>query len=306
MKYNAQTDEVTALHDFKKDFPEMKWLAYHGYDEPSIDGRYWGFGIMNCKFWDERGAAIAVVIYDMKEDKIVGQHPAEHGAVVGVSPSGKRILYANISYKNDFTDPVPMAPDMGHGDFAIDCNGREVFVFQDNKTDYWTSQDLLTGKATKLIVAIHGCKDWKEFLASSGVGVHFSGNCYATPGWALVSTYGHRKEKDIWCSHCLYFLKLEEGDPAKPTVWRVANAHSIWDPANPKHYWAETHGAVDRWGKSVIFASNWEDFKAPIETYRCDLPEGWYEKLMGAEKAKEVREKAAATLGMTVQELIGK
>src|SRR6185295_17108869 len=135
---------------------------------PSFDGRYWGFGIMDCKFWDERGKALAVVIYDMKEDKIAGQHAADHGAVVGISPSGNRILYGGESLKRDFSDPVKLAPDMGHADFALDGEGREVFVYQDNKTDFWTSQDLLTGKQTKHVSQIHGCKDWEEYKRCSG------------------------------------------------------------------------------------------------------------------------------------------
>ena len=42
-----------------------------------------------------------------------------------------------------------------------------------------------------------------------------------------------------------------------------------------------------------------------IEGYRCDLPEGWYEKLMGREKAANLRAKTAKMLGMTVKELVG-
>ncbi|MBI3830924.1 MAG: hypothetical protein HY291_15500 [Planctomycetes bacterium] len=307
MKFNVKTGEAAVVHDFKQDFPAMKWLAYHSYDDPSFDGRYWGFGIMDCAFWDERGKALAVVIYDMHEDKIAGQHAADHGAVVGISPSGKRILYGGESLKRDFTAPVKLGPDMGHADFALDGEGREVYVYQDNKTDFWTSQDLETGKQTQLIHQIHGCKDWNEYKLCSGVGVHFSGNCFATPGWAVVSTSGPRKEKDLWCSLCLYLLKLEPGDTQKPTVWRVAHTHCVknHDPAAGQHYWAETHGTIDRFGKSVFFASNWDDFKAPLEEYRCDLPEGWYEKLMGADKAKETRAKAAKTLGISVDELVG-
>ena len=54
------------------------------------------------------------------------------------------------------------------------------------------------------------------------------------------------------------------------------------------------------------FASNWDDPKAPIEGYRVDLPDGWYEKLMGPENARELREKTAKTLGISYEELVGK
>ena len=313
MKCDVSTGKVSVVHDFKNDFPEMKWLGYHSYDEPSADGRFWGFGIMDCKFWDERGAALAVVVYDMKEDKIAGKHAADAGAVVGISPSGKRITYSHRSWKPDFTDPVEMEPDTGHGDFAIDSNGREVFFAQNNKNDCFCMQDLETGKLTKLMSMIHGYT-WEQLKAAAkdsgvtgmGYGMHGSGNCYATPGWAVVSTYGYKLKTPMWNEHCIYLLKLEEGDINKPVIWRVANTHGVWNPENPKHYWAETHASIDRYGKNIVFASNWDDPKAPIEDYCCQLPEGWYEQMMGAEQAKAVRAKAAATLGMSVEELTGK
>jgi hypothetical protein len=137
--------------------------------------------------------------------------------------------------------------------------------------------------------------------------MHASGNCYATPGWIAVSTYGYKLKTPMWNEHCVYMLKL---DPAaavdKPTVWRVAQTHCVWDPANPKHYWAETHATIDRAGRTIFFASNWDNPKAPVEDYSCQLPDGWYEKLMGAEQAREAREKAARTLGLSVDELTGK
>ena len=88
-------------------------------------------------------------------------------------------------------------------------------------------------------------------------------------------------------------------------IWRVAHSHGVHDPDDKRNYWAETHASAGRYGKTIIFASNWDGPKAVIEGYRCDLPEGWYEKLMGKEKAKSLRAKTAKMLGMTVKELVG-
>jgi hypothetical protein len=308
MKYDLRTDEATLVHDFKVDFPDMKWLYLSEYEDCSADGRYWGFAIMEGKLRDEKGKAIAVVIYDRKEDRIVGKHPADMGNALRISPSGKRVVYGTKSFKADFTDPVDVNA-IGHSDMALDCNGREVIVGYPLKgpgEDFLVAQDLITGKRVKLLSVIHGCKDWEDYKRCSGTGMHTSGNCYATPGWAVVSTYGHKKEKDIWSSHVIYLIKLAEGDAAKPVVWRVAHAHSVYDPANQKHYFAETHASIDRWGRTINFASNWDDPQAPIEAYRVDLPAGWYEKIMGEDAARETRKKAAETLGITVEELTGR
>ena len=71
-------------------------------------------------------------------------------------------------------------------------------------------------------------------------------------------------------------------------------------------YWNGTFPSIDRYGRSIIFASTWDDPKSPVEAYRCDLPEGWYEKLMGAERAAKLRKRTAEVLGMSVGELVGR
>jgi len=78
-----------------------------------------------------------------------------------------------------------------------------------------------------------------------------------------------------------------------------------WRLFPTRSYWAETHATIDRYGKTIVFASNWDDPQAPIEAYRLDLPTDWYETLMGKERAARARAKTAKLLGITVEELTG-
>ena len=303
-KYNVKTDGSTVVHDFKKDFPAMTWLQLPGYVEPTLDKRYWGFIAMESS--SPRGKQVAKFVYDMKQDKVLWSAQSS-GRYVFIGPYAERVVvggYSDLtSYKLDHTDPVKIKG-LGHCDVGIDAEGNEVITGKFEKGDFYIMINMATGKVTRLISMIHGTS-WSEMRQVSGTGTHFSANCYGTPGWVLVSTYGPKRQKDIWCSHSLYMLKLDpKADLKNPTVWRVAHTHSA-APAR-KSYWKETHGSIDRYGRSVIFASAWDDLDGAAETYRCDLPDGWYEKLMGKAKAKQLREKVAKKLGMTVKELVGK
>jgi len=308
-KYDLKANEMSVVRDFKKDFPKMTWLFLPAYGDPSFDSRMWGFSIMGDNT-GSRGLVIEDIVYDKKEDKIVGRLPInKRGAFPAcVSPSGKLVVLKDTCYDVSFKNPRKIPPGRGHSDMGVDVNGRDVVVYKGDKTDYVMKCDLLTGKATKLIHVIHGA-DWRDLLKFGGPyggqGTHISGNCYATPGWAVISRYGVRGKKDLWSSHAVYLVKLEDNPDLKnPKPYRVADGHSVWDPAKGKHYWAETHASIDYSGSQIFFASNWDDVKAEIEDYRVELPEGWYEKLMGEEEAREAREKTAKNFGVTVEKLL--
>ncbi len=191
-------------------------------------------------------------------------------------------------------------------DLGIDTQGSEVLLFGNDTTDFLSMQDLATGRETHLLSYVHGTT-WAESRTLSGQGFHISGNAYATPGWMVVSTYGYEKQRTHWNSHAIYLLELNpDADPAQPVIWRVAHARSVWDPDLTKHYWAETHASIDPRGRTIIFASNWSNPKAAIETYRLDLPENQHDRLMGKRAADEARARSAKLLGMTGRGMTGR
>ena len=76
----------------------------------------------------------------------------------------------------------------------------------------------------------------------------------------------------------------------------MAHHHSIW-LGEAKDYWAETHASIDFDGKTIFFASNWDNPGGQIDLYRCELPAGWHTRLMGDVKAFELRSIVANLIG---------
>ena len=62
-------------------------------------------------------------------------------------------------------------------DLALASDGRDVMVYQNTATDWIAMAYLKTGVETNLVKI--------PFNVSEDIGLHFSGNCADTPGWAL-------------------------------------------------------------------------------------------------------------------------
>ena len=70
-------------------------------------------------------------------------------------------------------------------------------------------------------------------------------------------------------------------------------------------YGANPFAKINGPGTRVLYGSNWNQ-SGVHDVYCIQLPEGWYEKVMGAAKAKAAREKVAKLTRLTVEELTGK
>jgi hypothetical protein len=241
----------------------------------------------------------------METNRLVSKLLASAGDSISMSPSGRWIFAARgtTRYKRDFTQPLKLCPHhrINHGDLAIDAEGNEVFVHQ-CPDDWITMYDLKTGKRTRLISMIHD-SNWKDYTWKTSDGrrtiksFHISGNCYATPGWVLVSTTGDGgRETRNWQAKSLYMLELKEN----PRIWRIAHTHCI-----SRKYSESVFAAINTRGTRIYFGSNWDEPGDTIETYIAELPPKWYEDLMGQERALKLRQKAAELLGTTVEELLG-
>jgi len=312
-KHNVKTGQTGVIHDFKKDFPQMGWIYTSTYCDTSFDRRYWGFSVMAPKA-GVRGKRLAVITYDMKEDKILGKMADGKGAGVAhpnIAPSGRLVLWSKTAYDLDFTNPRKVDWRYTHSDMGVDINGHDVLLVVDNTgSDNNEMIDLVSGKRTRVLSTIHGYT-WKIIgeRKFGGRGQHISGNCYATPGWAVVSRYGPRGKNDAWCSHAIYLVKLDpDTDIKNPTVWRVADSHSVNRGGKVKDYGTETQASIDYSGRYIFFRSTWDNdnLSTAAEVYRVELPEGWYEKLMGKEAARRSRELTAKNFGVSVDVLLRK
>lgn len=158
-----------------------------------------------------------------------------------------------------------LLPAIGHSDTALDAEGREVLMFQDNQRDEISMLNLQTGAITPLL-AID--------LSHSPLGFHFSGRAFRRPGWVVVSTHGGAQPSATWMDDQVFVLELI---PAG-RVFRLAHTHSIVDERQEHDYWAEPHATTNPDLTRILFTSNWgRSGSAAVEVYQVILPAGWLE-----------------------------
>ena len=162
----------------------------------------------------------------------------------------------------------------GHGDFALTPDGREVYVYQNVRTDHIAMADSATGVETSLLPI--------PFDVNPDIGLHVSGNCDLMPGWVLISTYGSKNppqgKSHSWMDNQLLMLQLRQ----KPQVWRITHTHAYisLNSSEEKNYFAEAFAAINRKGSRIYFGSNWGRFEPEYaEAYQVTLPEKWPQRL---------------------------
>lgn len=275
MQYDVAAAQHGIVHDFKTDFPESSIITTGSEGDASRDRRYWCFMVT-----DEMFNLQLVCVYDMVDDVVVGTRTAFPDAVnfttMDASGSHALIGYDSLPFQSfypDFSHAVDFVQGAaGHGDAAFSANGRDVMVYQNVANDYICMTDLETGAETKLLEI--------PFSQNTDIGLHVSGNCYAKPGWVLVSTYGAKNtrsgESATWMDHLLFMLELKEN----PRIIKLAGTHAytaLYPDAVEKNYFAEAFAAVNTAGTRIIFGSNWgvlfpRDYS---DAYEVRLPDGW-------------------------------
>jgi hypothetical protein len=272
--YNIDTNDSVTVRDFSRDISGAAMITTKTEGDASVDRKLWCFMAQ-----DESGEkTLAVFAYDKSQNKIIGKKLSFPDAINWVSAdmSGKHCVigydeHIAESYSPDFSRKVQL-PDKanGHMDLALDATGRDVMVYQNNATDFIAMADLETGAETPLLAI--------PFDINGDIGLHFSGNNAAIPGWALVSTYGSKNpppnNRHSWMDNQLFMLELK----ANPRIWRLAStqAYTSRDFTGEKNYFAECFAAINTAGTKVYFGSNLANFTIDYsETYAAILPTDW-------------------------------
>jgi len=290
MSYNVQSGQQHLVHEFAADFPGQTlthvWMRYEG--RPSRDRRYWGLFA-----WDEQDALVAFVVYDRWADAVTirdirGMPGVDEGIDhVTISPSGSYFIAsfdrfcdhgelgsdANpcglMVYGRDLANGRGLLRDTPHYDPALDAQGREVVVFQDNDSDHISMLDLASGVVTPL---------WAIDFSHTAMGLHFSGLAYDRPGWALISTHDEDAASHTWMDDGVFAIELKAGG----RVVRLAHTHSISDESAPGDaaYWAEPHASTNPDMTRVLFTTNWgRSDSEEVEMYMIALPPDWPQRL---------------------------
>jgi|GEM_PF-523057 len=282
MSYNIATKQKSLVHDFARDYPGQNpiavWMRYEG--SPSIDGRYWGLMAE-----DQNWAAFSLLIYDKVTDHVIAKRDITGtGDVdwVSISPRGDYFLAGFLAecsnpsrrgtdahpcglmvYDRNLTHGRGLGDYAGHGDAALDAQGREVFVYQDSATDHLSKVDLATGTNTPL---------WPIDFSHTSISFHISGRAFNRPGWALISTTDSSTTSYTWMDDQVFAIELK----ANGRVVRLAHDRTLVDPSQERDYWAEPHGSVNRDFTKVLFTSNWgKSGTGEVEMYMVTLPSDW-------------------------------
>ena len=287
--YNVATRTAGTVHDFNDEFPSAAFITTKTEGDASLDRRYWCFMVEN-----EDYSILSVIVYDRTSDTVVGQKSSFIDGInwVSMDMSGSHCV---IGYEDSDADGDDVTPPAGvfslnfgssvslptgangHMDLVLASDGRDVMVYQNNSTDFIEMADLETGAATQLIPI--------PFDVNGDIGLHVSGNSSATPGWALISTYGSRNppsgQSHSWMDNQLFMVELK----ASPRIWRIAHNYSYtsddYNPDNPVNYFAESFATINTEGTKIFFGSNWEIFTdlEYSDTYQVLLPEGWEDNI---------------------------
>lgn len=189
----------------------------------------------------------------------------------GISPSGQYIYcFQQLEDGTEVThiltvDGVPVQHwtehhRPGHGDMAIDEDGRDVYVgISKADPDKWhvIKRRLEDGKVTD--------------LAPAGYGTHVSTRNIRRPGWAFVSYEGSYSKLIGSPGYAPFYQEVValrlDGSGEIRRIAQTRNAKS--------DYYSETHASPSPDASQVIWSSNWGEAGGPVSDYvtRLSWPE---------------------------------
>jgi hypothetical protein len=305
------TNERTVIKDFRNDptlgpiimadpNPGLWRITTGGELETSQDKRYWGLAIQGGENYGYQVKYL--VTWDRVQDQILGLYPVPAMVVspildVGISPLGTwviiqdeiaNLIIADKALINFYT----IGESIGHGDVALDTQGREVYVAQNANTDYVdliplaptttpvTSFGDYTGSGVIPLLRLY--YDDNSLIGFKS-GIHISCNYR---GYALISPYLSQGEPEQnWLDQTLTLVRLDRN---RPRAFYLAKIHNLMGMfPDGKNFWEETHGSISRDGAKIVWSDNWGTPGPAIDDPRgflmqLDMPKNWQRLITGA------------------------
>ena len=119
---------------------------------------------------------------------------------------------------------------------------------------------------------------------------HFSGSCYDTLGWAVVSTYypEYPKLPEKWGDHEVFMVELTKRKNPLPMVWRIAHTRSVF-----KKYSDAPFAKINKKGTKIWFGAGWGNSyqDGSYDVYQIDLPKSWFHDLTNIAKTRPLSSK---------------
>jgi len=306
LQYNVLEDTAHVIFDARETFPQAATLHNDVEGDSSADSRYWAWMVKE-PYDGSAFPLLAIVTYDKESDNILGvmdqaKYRAYGGGydvlptpnMVEISPSGRKVIYhlgrcwgdesdgerpldigtvfdGAHAWDLDFTNPVKVSIGETHSGWAWDYEGNELFVSQNDRTDWIEARDVMTGEAINILY--HGDLGW-------GNGFHFARMPGFIKGWILMSTYKEGDNTD-WGDNQLIMLEMKD-QSQNPRVWRLGHTHNHYD-----EYYAEAFAAMSQFGDRIWWGTKWPG-QNKIEAYEMALPPKWWEELSGAQPIESI------------------
>jgi hypothetical protein len=255
---------------------DVETVVYRGPDQarfefgpykgnPSDDGRRVVVRVTNG------AGALAAFAYDILSttkfpDIDLGDLPGKNG-FCGISPSGRYIL-CQQKLSDDFDVAYVFTVNgvrlqswtehhrPGHGDMAIDADGRDVYVgISKSEPDKYhiIKRRLDDGTITD--------------LAPYGAGQHASMRNTRRPGWVFVTYSGGYSDvatHPSWAPFYQEVIALRTDGSGR--LRRIVHTRDA------KHdYWSEAHASPSPDGSQVVWSSNWGEPGGPVADYVAQL-----------------------------------
>ncbi len=165
--------------------------------------------------------------------------------------------------------PVKISIDETHSGWSFDANGMELFISQNNRTDWLDAINLLgptAGYDNRVEVASHG-----DFGYSNGF--HYGKMPPNRPGWIFVNTYSNvnnPSHPDDWAADQLFMIAIKPYTE-NPVVWRIGPNYNRYDG----FYRDEAPAALNLTGNRIYVTTNWGGDLDHREVFLFELPEDW-------------------------------
>ncbi|MGH1470030.1 MAG: Ig-like domain-containing protein [Cellvibrionaceae bacterium] len=175
----------------------------------------------------------------------------------------------------DFVSNPPRKISVGetHSGWALDSQGREYFISQNNRTDMLdavATTGSLYNYSNRLEVASHADFGW-------GGGFHYGKMPPSRPDWIFINDYHNRNfasYNDSWLADQLIMIKLDS-ITNNPTVWRIGSNYNLYTG----NYRDEAPAAINYIGNRIYLSNNWGGNLNHREVFVYELPDNWNEVL---------------------------
>ncbi len=181
---------------------------------------------------------------------------------------------------------------IGHNGWALDADGNEVLVYQDNRDPeeclkYFDPAVTSTGPLNRFLgtgpTVTYGVStdilqldvDLDFFSAQGTINNHIGRLSHPDkPGWLFMSTYMLYDKTDRPLANDLLMMEVKPRD-ANPRIWYVVDNHNDYRSGA---YFTEAFAALSNDGNSIYYAGNWNSTDN-LELYEVKLPADWADVL---------------------------